>query len=484
MINRKSFTIKKLLAMTLAAAMLTGFSACTNPFEEPDPEPLTEEAYVAPSLLGDTAENTLVFRSDGTLMEISVEDYNGTDIDVSGLETYIKDSITEYNSSNGANRLSMLEYEERDGVVRTAIQYSDINTYNNFNMVDILIDGYDKDAADEVAQAEAEARLKAKPVVKVEELEIDEEALAEAGYSLDDIETGAIEESSGDIQESEPVQTQQESGAVETEPSTASDTSSGNSGNKLLSSDTSYTSDELAKARREAKDKLRDLELNLRESEIKIEKARKALDKGVVTANMNGVVKTAGDPKSPPTDGSSFITVAGSEGLFVRSGIKESKLGTLKEGDIVTVTSWQSGGQYEAEIKSISPYPDNTGMFGGEGTETYFPFTANLLDRDASLQNGDWVEVSYKSAGGSSESGGTMTVPKAFVREEGSKKYVYVRSEDKRLRKQYIVTGTLSDSGYEVLDGLSESDWIAFPYGKNVKDGAKTRESTMGELYN
>ena len=292
------------------------------------------------------------------------------------------------------------------------------------------------------------------------------------------------EESSGDIQESEPVQTQQESGAVETEPSTASDTSSGNSGNKLLSSDTSYTSDELAKARREAKDKLRDLELNLRESEIKIEKARKALDKGVVTANMNGVVKTAGDPKSPPTDGSSFITVAGSEGLFVRSGIKESKLGTLKEGDIVTVTSWQSGGQYEAEIKSISPYPDNTGMFGGEGTETYFPFTANLLDRDASLQNGDWVEVSYKSAGGSSESGGTMTVPKAFVREEGSKKYVYVRSEDKRLRKQYIVTGTLSDSGYEVLDGLSESDWIAFPYGKNVKDGAKTRESTMGELYN
>ena len=199
MINRKSFTIKKLLAMTLAAAMLTGFSACTNPFEEPDPEPLTEEAYVAPSLLGDTTENTLVFRSDGTLMEISVEDYNGTDIDVSGLETYIKDSITEYNSSNGANRLSMLEYEERDGVVRTAIQYSDINTYNNFNMVDILIDEYDKDAADEVAQAEAEARLKAKPVVKVEEVEIDEEALAEAGYSLDDIETGAIEESSGDI---------------------------------------------------------------------------------------------------------------------------------------------------------------------------------------------------------------------------------------------------------------------------------------------
>ena len=286
------------------------------------------------------------------------------------------------------------------------------------------------------------------------------------------------------IKEPETDAAQQESsGAAATEPSTASDTSSGKGGSKLLSSDIYYTSDELAKARREAKDKLRDLELNLRESDIKIEKAQKALDKGVVTANMNGVVKTAGDPKSPPTDGSAFITVAGSEGLFVKSGIKESKLGTLKEGDIVTVTSWQTGGQYEAEIKSISPYPDNTGMFDGGGTETYFPFTANLLDREAALQNGEWVEVSYKATGDSGKSSGTLTVLKAFVREEGSKKYVYVRDENNKLRKQYIVTGTLNDTGYEVLDGLTESDWIAFPYGKNVKEGAKTREASIGELY-
>lgn len=285
-------------------------------------------------------------------------------------------------------------------------------------------------------------------------------------------------------QEPEPEQPQQEnSGTGESEPSTATDTSSGSGGNRLLSSDTSYTSDELAKARREAKEKLRDLELNLRESDIKIEKARKALDKGVITADMNGVVKTAGDPKSPPTDGSAFITVAGSDGLFVRSGIKESKLGTLKEGDVVTVTSWQTGGQYEAEIRSISPYPDSTGMFDESGTETYFPFTANILDREAVLQNGEWVGVSYKTSGSSAESGGTMSVMKAFIREEGSKKFVFVRGENNRLRKQYIVTGTLSDEGYEVLDGLSESDWIAFPYGKNVKEGAKTREASIRELY-
>ena len=283
---------------------------------------------------------------------------------------------------------------------------------------------------------------------------------------------------------SEPVESENPSEG-ESVPATASSPVSGagtGSGNQILSGDISYTSDELAKARREAKERLRDLELTLKESELKIDKAQKALDKGVVTASMDGVVKTAGDPEAPPTDGSAFITVSGTDGLYVRSGVKESKLGTIREGDTVMVSSWQTGGQYEARVGSISPYPDTTGMFDGDGTETYYPFTAVVSDKNAEMKNGEWVEVSYTSSNDDGESD-TLTVLKAFVREEGSKKYVYIRDENGRLKKQYIITGSLSDTGYEVLDGLSKSDWIAFPYGKNVKEGAKTRKASVGELY-
>ena len=280
----------------------------------------------------------------------------------------------------------------------------------------------------------------------------------------------------------EPAQDDNAAGG-ESVPATASAPGTGTgSGSQLLSGDVSYSSDELAKARREAQDKLRDLQVDLKESEIKIEKAQNALDKGVVTAGMDGIIETAGDPKAPPTDGSAFITVSGTEGLYVKSGIKESKLGTIKEGDIVMVTSWQTGGQYPAEIKSISPYPDSTGMFDGSGTETYYPFTAVVNDKSAQMMNGEWVEVSYTTSE-SAGSSNTLTVLKAFVREEGNKKYVYKRDENGKLAKQYIITGTLSDNGYEVLDGLSASDWVAFPYGKNVKEGAKTREASMRELY-
>ena len=35
----------------------------------------------------------------------------------------------------------------------------------------------------------------------------------------------------------------------------------------------------------------------------------------------------------------------------------------------------------------------------------------------------------------------------------------------------------------EVLEGLTPDDYIAFPYGKNVTEGADTVESDLSELY-
>ena len=256
----------------------------------------------------------------------------------------------------------------------------------------------------------------------------------------------------------------------------------GSSGGSLIDSDATYTSEELAQAKRDEKKKLLGLELDLKESEIKIKQAQRAIDSGVVTANMNGVVTSVSEADAPPSDGSAFLTLSGSEGLYVRSGIKESLFGQLSEGDFVTVTSWQNGNQYDAQIKSISPYPDSTGMFG-DGSQTYYPFTANILDDNANFESGEWVEVAYTASVKKDDGAKTITLPKMFVREEDNRKYVYIRGTDGKLSKQYIVTGTLSDAGYEVLSGISESDWIAFPYGKNVKEGAKTREGSISDFY-
>ena len=71
-----------------------------------------------------------------------------------------------------------------------------------------------------------------------------------------------------------------------------------------------------------------------------------------------------------------------------------------------------------------------------------------------------------------------------FLRTEGGKSYVYVRGADGKLEQRFVTTGkSLWGSYTEILEGLGEEDFIAFPYGKNVKSGAETVESDLSVLY-
>ena len=71
-----------------------------------------------------------------------------------------------------------------------------------------------------------------------------------------------------------------------------------------------------------------------------------------------------------------------------------------------------------------------------------------------------------------------------FLRTEQGKSYVYVRGGDGKLEKRFVTTGkSLWGSYTEVLDGLTAEDYIAFPYGKTVTEGADTVESDLSALY-
>ena len=61
----------------------------------------------------------------------------------------------------------------------------------------------------------------------------------------------------------------------------------------------SYTKEELQSAIREQEEKLAVLQLDLKEAELKIQNAEKAVQNGVVRAKISGIVKKAGNPDSP-----------------------------------------------------------------------------------------------------------------------------------------------------------------------------------------
>lgn len=268
------------------------------------------------------------------------------------------------------------------------------------------------------------------------------------------------------------------------------DTSGGKTySSTLISPNASYTASELKAAIREEEEKLRSLHLQEREANLNLKKARKAKEAGKEVAAMDGIVTTAGDLENPPRDGSPFLQVAGTAGLYVTGGLSELLLGEIAPGDSITVLSWQTGSSYEAEITDISPYPDTSGQYsygGMAASASYYPFTARILDESAKLGANEYLDISlsgkdpYAAMYGESDE---LYLYKAFILEEGSSKYVFKRGDDGKLTKQEIRTGQLRGAGCQILDGVTSDDWIAFPYGKKVKEGARCREATVMELY-
>ena len=115
----------------------------------------------------------------------------------------------------------------------------------------------------------------------------------------------------------------------------------------------------------------------------------------------------------------------------------------------------------------------------GNPNVSYYPFTV-FIDAEADLQEGSYISVMFSTA--TTEQGIYLENP--FLRTEQGKTYVYVRGAVGKLEQRFVTTGkSLWGSYTEVLEGLSAEDYIAFPYGKQVKAGADTVESDLSELY-
>ena len=78
-------------------------------------------------------------------------------------------------------------------------------------------------------------------------------------------------------------------------------------------------------------------------------------------------------------------------------------------------------------------------------------------------------------------------IQKAILQEIGKERHrVGVHHplvENDRLEKREISIGKdLWGSYYEIYGGVTAEDLIAFPYGKNVTEGAKTKQGTLFDL--
>ena len=245
-----------------------------------------------------------------------------------------------------------------------------------------------------------------------------------------------------------------------------------------------YTAEELADAIADKEAEIAEARQSLTEARINYQEAKQEVDDATVTAKVAGEVTLAYTKEAMPEDGSPAIIVRGQDGMYVNVDVSEMSLDTVKVGGTIYCTSMETYEQYEAEIVEISPYPVSGAgedyMYDGMSNpnSSYYPVVAYIENADG-LVTGETVEVSYSQQSMGTVSEEAIYLQEAYVRtDDDGRSYVYKEGKNGRLEKQYVKTGQVLYGQYvEILSGVTMDDHIAFPYGRDVKEGAKVERS-------
>lgn len=242
---------------------------------------------------------------------------------------------------------------------------------------------------------------------------------------------------------------------------------------------------DLAKAIVDKAQEVKEKEVNQKLAKLSLDKKIKELGDGNVYAEFDGTVKAVRNADEAYNNSEAVIELSGGGGYYVTGTLSEMELGSVKVGDTVSISSWMTGAACEGTIVSIDDYPTTSGNSWGDGNSnvSYYPFKV-FVEEDAGLQANDYVDIQYQKAG-TQEQGNSLYLQSWFIRTDNGKSYVMARNEDGRLEQRWVQTGRdLWGSYTQIRGGLTTDDYVAFPYGRDVVEGARTVEAAADELYN
>lgn len=222
---------------------------------------------------------------------------------------------------------------------------------------------------------------------------------------------------------------------------------------------------------------------NASAKELEIDRQKKAIENAIVFSPMDGVIKSINnnDSSSDSEYGSDsenqhFITIMDMGEYRVKASLSEFDMGSFMTGDAVIIRSrvddskiWKGT---VTKIDTDNPEQNNNYYYYDMGTTaTKYPMYVSLDDSGGiMLGQHVYVEMDF----GQTETREGIWLDEFYIMQENNNSYVWVEKNGK-IEKRKIELGDYDADmwKYEIVSGITENDYIAYPEDR-IKEGMRT----------
>ncbi len=232
--------------------------------------------------------------------------------------------------------------------------------------------------------------------------------------------------------------------------------------------------------------KTQEYQRSVKQSEL--DKLRSSQENTQVFAEVEGTVQQVNLTPSTDAQGNPlpFISILSSGEFRIKGTITELNTGAITEGQAVTVRSRvDPSARWRGTVESIEhePVQNNNNMYYGPETgekASKYNFYV-VLESPEGLMLGQHVYIEPDSGASMTHKG--MWLPAMYLvidEEDSGSGFVWCRNEEEKLELRPVMLGQY-DQGeglYEILSGLSASDYIAMPAEDLVAGGPTTTDAS------
>lgn len=224
---------------------------------------------------------------------------------------------------------------------------------------------------------------------------------------------------------------------------------------------------------------------NLKKKQKELDDLQKDLQNADVVAEADGVVQSISSGNAADDTGA-FMTILQTGAYKIKGNVSELEVGELEQGAEVTIHSrvdnnktWSGTISQVDTNGAVSDSDQNTMNDGQNSDNTASKYTFYVVpDTQDDMMIGQHVYITL----GKQETEKGIWLNADYVVRDGDNAYVWLANDKGVLEKRTVTIGRHNEEAntYEITDGLTLDDYLAFPTD-TCKEGEKTTVSDAGD---